>query len=122
MQRKSPIEFSLQSLFLRREGEPRWKTATPFATRQWGNRGKWPEGWNPFHSPLPRPELAVEGAVVDGLDQVRRPDVGRLFQVGDGPCHAQDAVVRPRRQAQLVHRLLQQPLALLVQGAVPPQL
>src|SRR5262249_30513671 len=41
------------------------------------------------------PELAVEAAVADGLDDVGGPDVGLALQIGDGTRHAQDAVVRP---------------------------
>src|SRR5438874_1684799 len=71
---------------------------------------------------LPRPQLAVEAAVADGLDDVAGLQVGRPFQVGDGAGHAQDAVVRPRRQPQFVHGRLQQRLALRVEGAVAAQL
>src|SRR5262249_61840397 len=70
----------------------------------------------------PRPELAVQAAVADGLGDVAVLNVGAPVEVGDGPRHAQDAVVRPRRQAQLLHRLSQQALARLVQRAVPAQL
>src|SRR5262249_28922910 len=71
-----------------------------------------------YSSPVlsPGPELAVEGAVADGLDQVPRPDVRAALQVGDGPGHVRDAVMRPRRQPQLVHRLLEQPLCAQERG------
>src|SRR5919204_2946141 len=42
---------------------------------------------------LPRPELAVQRAVADGLDDVRRAGRGAALQVGDGAGHPQDAVV-----------------------------
>ena len=61
--------------------------------------------------------MAVPDLVL-GLGQVAGADLGGALQVGDGPGHAQDAVVRPRRQAEVFHRRLQQSLALGVEGAV----
>jgi len=36
------------------------------------------------------------------------PHLDRAVQIGDRPSDAQNAVVRPRRQTQLVHRCLQE--------------
>src|SRR5262249_26115022 len=92
---------------------PGSRRRSPSAGRITGNDG----------APLSlRPELAVEGAVVDGLDQMVGPNVGGAVEVGDGAAHAQNPVVRPRRQPQRLHRVLQERLALRVEHAVAAQL
>jgi hypothetical protein len=56
--------------------------------------------------------------VLDRLGQVRRPDVGRSRQVGDRAGQLEHAVVGPRREVQLAHRRLHQPLPGAVERAV----
>src|SRR5262249_16446616 len=55
-------------------------------------------------SVLPPPHLPVQRAIVDRLGDVLLLDGFRSLQVGDSPGHAQDAVMGPGAQAQLIHR------------------
>src|SRR5262245_53994860 len=70
----------------------------------------------------PRPEFAVEGTIADGLDEMALADLGAVVEVGDGPRHPQDAIVRAGRQAELVHRGFQQLAPAFFEHAVLAQL
>src|SRR5262249_28653875 len=70
----------------------------------------------------PRPELAVQAMVADGLGQVVGPDLLAPFKVRNDTRHSQKPVVGASRETQFVHRGLRQPVALGVQKAEAPQL
>src|ERR1700687_1389875 len=53
----------------------------------------------------PRPKLSIQTPITDPLHHVRGLDIRRPFQIGDGPRHAQDAVMRPGGQSELLHRV-----------------
>src|SRR5205085_1567790 len=70
----------------------------------------------------PRPELAVEGAVINRFREMLRANCLGAFQVGHGPGHAQNAVVGTCRQSQFIHRRTEKSAPLLIQRAILPQL
>ena len=53
-------------------------------------------------------EVAIQAAVLDRFEQVRRLDPLRRRQIGDGSRYFEDAIIGPRRQGELLHRLLKQ--------------
>ena len=60
--------------------------------------------------------------ILDRLGQVRRPDVVGAGQVGDRARQLEHAVVGARREVQLAHGRLHQPLARAIELAVPAHL
>jgi hypothetical protein len=64
------------------------------------------------------PVAAVERAVLDGFGQMGDGQVLGAFEVGDGAGHFEDAIVRARGEALLLHGALQQALGIGAQFAV----
>ncbi len=64
----------------------------------------------------------VQRPILDSLRQVRHRQAVRPFQVRNRPRHFQDPVMRPCRQPLLLHSPLQQPLGVLSQLAIRPDL
>src|SRR5579859_3387014 len=71
---------------------------------------------------LPRPQFAIQAAVVDGFRDVADLEIFRAFQIGDGAGHAQDAVMSAGGQTQVFHGRLEQALALIIQNAMAAEL
>ena len=65
----------------------------------------------------PRPVLPIQRSKMNGLRQMFNFYIRTLPQVRDRPGYLQDAVVRPRRQLQLLHCLLDQDLPRLIDPA-----
>ena len=63
-------------------------------------------------------ELPVQAPILDGFQQVRRGDRLRSGKVGDRARDLQDPVVGPRRELELLHRVLKQVPQFGVEGAV----
>ena len=61
---------------------------------------------------------SIQAAVLDGLGNVGRENRVALGEIGDGSRNLQDAVVRPRRKPQLVHRKLDQSFGVGINRAV----
>src|SRR5712692_4801823 len=71
---------------------------------------------------LPRPQLPIQAAVVDGLAQVAGADVGAAFQIGDRAGHTEDAVVSAGGKAQVFHGVFEQVAAFFIQHAMAAKL
>ncbi len=61
---------------------------------------------------------AVQAAVLDGLGDVGGEDRAPLGEIGNGARDLQDSVIRPGREAQLVHRKLDEPFGIRINRAV----
>jgi len=64
-----------------------------------------------------RPNLPVEGTVLNRLRNMIAQDFFRAGQVRNRPRHLQNPVVGPGAQIQIGHRILQQPFGRFVQFA-----
>ncbi len=68
----------------------------------------------PFHCKIclpvrhSRPQLAVEGAILNGFGDVFRCEPLRPRQIGNGAGHFQNAIVGAGAELQLVHRHLEE--------------
>ncbi len=71
--------------------------------------------------PSPHPR-AIEQAVLNGLTHVMRAQGADPLEIGDGPGDFEHPIVRPGRERQAGHGLLENPCGRIVQDAPTPDL